>query len=561
MGMRILVLGSGGREHALVKSLAASPLVDAIHTAPGNGGTALERDTVAVELPIEDPAAVAAYARDTGIDLVVIGPEAPLVAGVADAVRAAGIPAFGPGASGARVEGSKEFSKALMARHEIPAGRSKTFRAEEREAAYAAIEEFGAPVVIKADGLAAGKGVTVAMDLGTAKAAVDECFDGRFGDAGATVLVEEYLSGPECSLLAFVDGRTMVPMAPAQDHKRVGDGDTGPNTGGMGVYSPVPLVTGAEYSRMVEVMWMAADALADEGIEYRGVLYGGFVLTDEGPKLLEFNARFGDPGDPGRAPSAADRPRRGAARVRRGPARRDRAVVVEPRGRLGGAGERRLPRRLRDRQAHLGHRLGARDSRRDRVPRGHEGRGRHARHRWRARAQRDRDRTRLRDRDRERLRGGRPHRVRGRVLPARHRPAGARSPEPKRRGGSMLSERLLTSVMRGAISRQLSLDDTSIVSLPAPAEGKEYLLYVHVPFCERLCPYCSFNRFPFNQERATAYFKQLAPMRFRPHRVDREVARSASAASARHRAALDCLLAVARHLDSHPSASTTPSVP
>jgi len=295
MGMRILVLGSGGREHALVKSLAASRRVDAIHAAPGNGGTALERDTVAVELPIEDPAAVAAYALDTGIDLVVIGPEAPLVAGVADAVRAAGIPAFGPGASGARIEGSKAFAKGLMERHNIPAGRSRTFTVDQRDEAYATLQEFGAPVVVKADGLAAGKGVTVAMDLDTARAAVDECFEGRFGAAGATVLVEEYLEGPECSLLAFVDGRTMLPMAPAQDHKRVGDGDTGPNTGGMGVYSPVPLVTEREYSRMVEVMWMSADAMADEGIDYRGVLYGGFILTKDGPKLLEFNARFGDP--------------------------------------------------------------------------------------------------------------------------------------------------------------------------------------------------------------------------------------------------------------------------
>ncbi len=295
MGMRILVLGSGGREHALVKSLAASPLVDAIFAAPGNGGTALERVTTNITLAIEDPAAVAAYARDNAIDLVVIGPEAPLVAGVADAVRDAGVPAFGPGASGARIEGSKAFAKGLMERHNLPAGRSRTFSASERDEAYRTAREFGLPVVIKADGLAAGKGVTVAEDLETARAAIDECFDGRFGEAGATVLVEEFLSGPECSLLAFVDGRTVLPMAPAQDHKRVGEGDTGPNTGGMGVYSPVPLVDGAQYARMVEVMGNAADALADEGIDYRGVLYGGFILTDEGPKLLEFNARFGDP--------------------------------------------------------------------------------------------------------------------------------------------------------------------------------------------------------------------------------------------------------------------------
>ena len=295
MGMRILVLGSGGREHALVKSLAASPLVDSILAAPGNGGTALERDTTNISLAIEDPAAVAAYARDNVVDLVVIGPEVPLVAGVADAVRAAGIPAFGPGASGARIEGSKVFSKALMERHSIAAGRSKSFAVNERDEAYRTLELWGAPIVIKADGLAAGKGVTVAMDLDTARAAVDECFDGRFGDAGATVLVEEFLAGPECSLLAFVDGATVLPMAPAQDHKRVGEGDTGPNTGGMGVYSPVPLVSADQYGRMVEIMQNSALAMVREDIEYRGVLYGGFVLTEEGPKLLEFNARFGDP--------------------------------------------------------------------------------------------------------------------------------------------------------------------------------------------------------------------------------------------------------------------------
>lgn len=295
MGMRILVLGSGGREHALVKSLAASSRVDAIFAAPGNGGTALEPKTANIALDAENPAAVAAYATGEAIDLVVIGPEAPLVAGVADAVREAGIPAFGPGASGARIEGSKAFSKALMARHNIPAGRSETFSAAQRSEAYAAVDEFGIPVVIKADGLAAGKGVTVATDVAAARAAIDECFEGRFGEAGATVLVEEYLEGPECSLLAFVDGRTVLPMDPAQDHKRVGEGDTGPNTGGMGVYSPVPLVSSDDHTRMVAIMRASAVAMASEGIDYRGVLYGGFIITEEGPKLLEFNARFGDP--------------------------------------------------------------------------------------------------------------------------------------------------------------------------------------------------------------------------------------------------------------------------
>lgn len=295
MGMRILVLGSGGREHAIVHSLAASPLVDAILVAPGNGGTAGERDTVNVSLEVENGEAVAAFAREHRCDLVVIGPEAPLVAGVADAVRAAGIPAFGPGAAGARIEGSKAFAKDLMARHGIPAGRSQSFTAVEAEEAHRLVDSWGAPVVIKADGLAAGKGVTVAEDVKIAHAAIDECFAGRFGEAGASVLVEEFLEGPECSLLAFVDGARVWPMAPAMDHKRVGDGDTGPNTGGMGVFSPIPGLSLDDYGRMVQIMQQTADALLAEGIEYRGVLYGGFVLTAEGPKVLEFNARFGDP--------------------------------------------------------------------------------------------------------------------------------------------------------------------------------------------------------------------------------------------------------------------------
>jgi phosphoribosylamine--glycine ligase len=295
MGVRILVIGSGGREHAIVRALVWSPRVEAVFAAPGNGGTAGEPKTANVELPSEDPREIAIFARDHDIDLIVIGPEAPLVAGLADACRAQGKRVFGPVAAGARIEGSKAFAKDLMERYDIPAGRSKTFTADKREDAHRAIEEFGAPVVVKADGLAAGKGVTVAADLETAHAAVEECFEGRFGDAGATVLIEEFLDGPECSLLAFVQGSTMLPMAPAQDHKRVGDGDTGPNTGGMGVYSPVPLVTDAEYSRMLEIMQASADALVAEGIDYRGVLYGGFVLTADGPKVLEFNARFGDP--------------------------------------------------------------------------------------------------------------------------------------------------------------------------------------------------------------------------------------------------------------------------
>ncbi len=289
--MRILVIGVGGREHAIVVSLAASPNVTHVFAAPGNGGTAAIAENVS--LPAEDGAAVAAFARTHAVDLVVIGPEAPLVAGVADAVREAGIAAFGPGADGAIVEGSKEFAKALMRRHGIPAGESRSFAALEPALAY--LEEAGAPVVVKADGLAAGKGVTVAMDLAPAREAVRECFAGRFGEAGQTVLIEEYLSGPECSLLVFTDGHTVLPMAPAQDHKRAFEDDQGPNTGGMGVYSPVPIVTAAEHEAMVAMMRTAVEGMAEEGIEYRGVLYGGFILTADGPKVLEFNARFGDP--------------------------------------------------------------------------------------------------------------------------------------------------------------------------------------------------------------------------------------------------------------------------
>ncbi len=289
--MRILVLGSGGREHAIVDSLVRSPLVEKVLVAPGNGGTAEIAENLA--LGADDPAAVAAFARDEHCDLVVIGPEAPLVAGVADAVRDAGISAFGPGASGARIEGSKSFAKSLMQRHGIPTGAASSFTNKAEALAY--LGEVGAPVVVKADGLAAGKGVCVAQSLDEAREAVVLCFSGQFGEAGSTVLVEEYLEGPEVSLLAFVDGCTVLPMAPAQDHKRAFEGDTGPNTGGMGVYSPVPIVHAQEYARMVEILGVTARALNEEGIDYRGILYGGFILTDDGPKVLEFNARFGDP--------------------------------------------------------------------------------------------------------------------------------------------------------------------------------------------------------------------------------------------------------------------------
>ena len=287
----ILLLGSGGREHALAKKLAESPRCGTLYIAPGNGGTLQEGVNVA--LAENDPEAVAAFAREEGIGLVVIGPEAPLVAGVDDSVRAAGIACFGPGAEGAQMEGSKRFSKELMERAGIPTAAYGSFTDEEAALAY--VREQGAPLVVKADGLAAGKGVVVATEQGQAEEAVRECFAGAFGDAGSTVVIEECLTGPECSLLAFTDGKTVRPMATAQDHKRALEGDRGPNTGGMGVYSPVPIVTDEELAVMKQVMVDTVAELAAEGIDYRGCLYGGFMLTPEGPKVLEFNARFGDP--------------------------------------------------------------------------------------------------------------------------------------------------------------------------------------------------------------------------------------------------------------------------
>lgn len=314
--MNILVLGGGGREHAIAWALAKSPKCEKLYVAPGNGGTAAVAQNVA-DLDAEDGQAVLAFAKDHAIDLVVVGPEAPLVAGVADVLRAGGIDVFGPSASCARLEGSKAFSKQFMLDNDLPTAKYRTFTDKVAAADY--INEIGAPVVVKADGLAAGKGVVVAEDTASAVKASDECFNGRFGEAGARVVIEECLTGPECSLLAFVtDGKAFC-MEPAQDHKRAYEGDKGPNTGGMGVYSPVPIVTGQEMASMKDIMERAAAAAVaspyrendrnvqdisisentygseEFDMDYRGVLYGGFMLTPEGPKLLEFNVRFGDP--------------------------------------------------------------------------------------------------------------------------------------------------------------------------------------------------------------------------------------------------------------------------
>lgn len=292
--MNILVLGGGGREHAIAWSLAKSPKCENLFVAPGNGGTARIATNVAT-LDVENGEAVLAFAQENNIDLVVIGPEALLAAGVADVLREANMPCFGPDAQGAMLESSKTYSKEFMDANNIPTARYSSFSAYQPALEFA--KSLGFPVVIKADGLAAGKGVVIAETEEALEKALRGCFEGVFGDAGKTVLVEEFMTGPECSLLAFVTAGQAFFMQPAQDHKRAFDGDLGPNTGGMGVYSPVPIVTDEEYAAMREIMETAAAATAREPFEndYRGVLYGGFMLTPTGPSVVEFNARFGDP--------------------------------------------------------------------------------------------------------------------------------------------------------------------------------------------------------------------------------------------------------------------------
>jgi phosphoribosylamine--glycine ligase len=292
--MKVLVVGAGGREHALCWALAASPLVDQLYCAPGSD--AIAREATCVPVGQDDVCGIVAFCRDQDIELVVPGPELPLVLGLVDRLEAAGIPAFGPRAAAAHLEGSKAFAKEFCARHGIPTAPFRIFTREQAGAARAYVRAHGAPVVIKADGLAAGKGVTVASSVDEALAAIDAAFGGAFGEAGATVLIEDCLIGEEASLFALVDGTSVLEFGTAQDHKRVGEGDRGPNTGGMGAYAPAPCMT-PELTRraMTEIVQPTVAGMAAEGTPYRGVLYAGLMLTDSGPQLLEFNVRFGDP--------------------------------------------------------------------------------------------------------------------------------------------------------------------------------------------------------------------------------------------------------------------------
>ena len=290
--MNILLLGSGGREHALAWKLAQSPSCDKLFAAPGNPGIA--KHAQLVPLDAADHSAVVQFCRAEQVGLVVIGPEQPLVDGLADSLRGEGIPVFGPGKDAARLEGSKGFTKLLCARANIPTARF--YRAETRAEAEAELDLFGLPVVIKADGLAAGKGVVIATSAEEAEAAVADMFAGGFGAAGASVVIEEFMEGEEVSFFALTDGRTVVPFGSAQDHKRVGDGDTGPNTGGMGAYSPASIFTAELQQRVLdEIVQPTVTAMAAAGTPFAGVLYAGLMLTAEGPKLVEYNARFGDP--------------------------------------------------------------------------------------------------------------------------------------------------------------------------------------------------------------------------------------------------------------------------
>ena len=294
--MNILVVGSGGREHALAWKLAAPNSVSRVFVAPGNAGTALEPKLGNVALDPMDIEGLAAFAKQNDCALTVIGPEAPLVAGIVDHFTEQGLACFGPTAGAAQLEGSKSFTKDFLARHNIPTASYAVFT--EIEPALAYVKEQGAPIVIKADGLAAGKGVIVAMTLDEAEAAIhDMLADNKFGDAGARVVVEGFLEGEEASFIVMVDGENVLPMATSQDHKRIGEGDTGPNTGGMGAYSPAPVVTDAVHTKVMEqVIWPTVRGMAAEGRPYTGFLYAGLMIDAEGnPSVIEYNCRFGDP--------------------------------------------------------------------------------------------------------------------------------------------------------------------------------------------------------------------------------------------------------------------------
>ncbi len=293
--VKVLVVGNGGREHALAWKLLQSPRVKQVICVPGNGGTATLERCQNLPLQVNDFEGIRRFVSTSGVQLAVIGPEAPLAEGITDYLQKLGIPVFGPTQAGAQIEASKAWAKALMEEANIPTAKAAVFTQEAEAIAY--VQAEGAPIVVKADGLAAGKGVTVAATVAEAEDAIRQAFQGQFGDAGSRLVIEECMVGQEVSVLALTDGLTIRPLVPAQDHKRIGEGDTGANTGGMGAYAPAPLVTPELMARIqAEVLEPAIAALRNRGIDYRGVLYAGLMITPEGdPKVVEFNCRFGDP--------------------------------------------------------------------------------------------------------------------------------------------------------------------------------------------------------------------------------------------------------------------------
>ena len=294
--MQVLIIGNGGREHALAWKAAQSQLVSEVFVAPGNPGTASEDKIKNVNIGVTDVDALVSFAKENNIDLTIVGPEAPLVIGVVDAFQAANLRIFGPSKNAAQLEGSKSFTKDFLARHNIPTAKYEVFTETDKALEY--LDKVGAPIVIKADGLAAGKGVIVAMNLDEAKDAVKDMLSGNaFGDAGSRVVIEDFLSGEEASFIVMVDGENVVPMATSQDHKRVGDKDTGPNTGGMGAYSPAPVVTQDVFDKVMEqIIYPTVNGMKAEGNKYVGFLYAGLMIDAQGnPKVIEYNCRFGDP--------------------------------------------------------------------------------------------------------------------------------------------------------------------------------------------------------------------------------------------------------------------------
>ena len=294
--MKVLIIGNGGREHALAWKAAQSQLVSEVFVAPGNPGTASEDKIKNVNIGVTDVDALVSFAKENNVDLTIVGPEAPLVIGVVDAFQAADLRIFGPSKNAAQLEGSKSFTKDFLARHNIPTAKYEVFTETDKALEY--LDKVGAPIVIKADGLAAGKGVIVAMNLDEAKDAVKDMLSGNaFGDAGSRVVIEDFLSGEEASFIVMVDGENVVPMATSQDHKRVGDKDTGPNTGGMGAYSPAPVVTQDVFDKVMEqIIYPTVNGMKAEGNKYVGFLYAGLMIDAQGnPKVIEYNCRFGDP--------------------------------------------------------------------------------------------------------------------------------------------------------------------------------------------------------------------------------------------------------------------------